>query len=130
MKFIDNADNGWGNDRNLDVHQVTLDGQTYAGDTAANTGGSNSLGVANLYSNGSATFHTGQNDTLVFKVSGDNWQGDVLGLTSSMRSRGGKRAADLLAVDRHDEVLVTLPVVARDLENQSVHSCAHRRSRV
>ncbi|MCJ2107536.1 hypothetical protein MKK70_19540 [Methylobacterium sp. E-041] len=27
VKFIHNADHGWGNDRNLGVHQVTLVGQ-------------------------------------------------------------------------------------------------------
>ncbi|MCJ2104143.1 hypothetical protein MKK70_01835, partial [Methylobacterium sp. E-041] len=57
VKFIDNADNGWGNDRNLYVHQVTLDGQTYAGDLAINHAGNNSNNVANFYFNGSADWH-------------------------------------------------------------------------
>jgi len=77
VQFLDDA---WGGssaaDRNLYVHQVSLDGQVQAGSTSTNTAGSNSNGVANIQSNGTATFHTGGTDTLVFKVSGDSYQGD------------------------------------------------------
>ena len=45
---LDDAYGGWGYDRNLYVHQVTLDGEVHAGSVAA---GSNS--VAGLMSTGS-----------------------------------------------------------------------------
>ncbi|MCJ2010635.1 hypothetical protein MKK60_26885, partial [Methylobacterium sp. J-092] len=89
----------------LYVHQVSLNGQTLAGDAADNHAGYNSGGVANMFNNGSADFHTPATsivtvpatpvipapvvttptapvvtplapDTLVFRVSGDSYQGN------------------------------------------------------
>ncbi|MCJ2107539.1 hypothetical protein MKK70_19590 [Methylobacterium sp. E-041] len=77
VKFIDDAYGGSADkDRNLYVHQVSLNGQGQDGSGSTNNAGSNSNGAANLLGNGTATFHTGGDDTLVFKVSGDSWQGD------------------------------------------------------
>jgi hypothetical protein len=76
VKFIDDVYGGSSAaDRNLYLHQISLNGQVQAGSTSTNTAGSNSNGVANMLSNGTATFHTGGTDTLVFKVSGDSYQG-------------------------------------------------------
>ncbi|WP_336488119.1 carbohydrate-binding domain-containing protein [Methylobacterium nigriterrae] len=92
ITFLDDAYGGWpAADRNLYVHQISLDGTVYAGSTAENAAGYNSNGVANLYSSGSATIHTlavsappasaptappaQPSDTLVLRVSGDSWQG-------------------------------------------------------
>ena len=58
VKFIDDA---WGGsaatDRNLYVHQVSLNGQVQAGDLADNHAGTNTGGVAYLLSNGTAEWH-------------------------------------------------------------------------
>jgi endoglucanase len=76
VKFIDDVYGGSSAaDRNLYVHQISLNGQVQAGSTSDNTAGPNSNGVANLWNSGTATFHTGGTDTLVFKVSGDSYQG-------------------------------------------------------
>jgi len=58
VQFLDDA---WGGsaatDRNLYVHQVSLNGHIQAGDLADNHAGTNISGVANLLSNGTADWH-------------------------------------------------------------------------
>jgi hypothetical protein len=43
---------------------MILDGHAYSGDAAVNTAGWNNNGVAGIYSNGDATFHTTATDIL------------------------------------------------------------------
>lgn len=58
VTFLDDA---WGGsdatDRNLYVHQVSLNGHSVAGDNASNTAGPISNGVADLLGHGSASFY-------------------------------------------------------------------------
>ena len=58
VTFLDDA---WGGsdatDRNLYVHQISLNGQTVTGDSASNTAGPISDGVADLIKHGAATLH-------------------------------------------------------------------------
>ena len=65
VRFLDDA---WGGtataDRNLFVHQITLNGHAYSGDAPINNAGYNQGAVAGLYSNGDATFHTAASDML------------------------------------------------------------------
>lgn len=58
VQFLDDVYGGSATaDRNLYVHQVSLNGHTLAGDAADNHAGYNSGGVANMFNNGSADFH-------------------------------------------------------------------------
>ncbi len=58
VTFINDAWSGSAaTDRNLYVHQISFNGEAYAGDLASNAAGYNSYGVANLYSQGSADWH-------------------------------------------------------------------------
>ncbi|MCJ2038551.1 hypothetical protein MKK55_06215 [Methylobacterium sp. J-059] len=65
IRFLDDASGGTtATDRNLYVHEMILDGHAYSGDAAVNTAGWNNNGVAGIYSNGDATFHTTATDIL------------------------------------------------------------------
>ncbi|MBV9078117.1 MAG: autotransporter-associated beta strand repeat-containing protein [Methylobacteriaceae bacterium] len=90
VEFVNDAFGGTAaTDRNLYVAQVTLNGDTVAGESATTVGGYSGQGAANLFSNGTATFFRvgptagssgavdpGQTDHVVVTVSGDSWQGD------------------------------------------------------
>jgi hypothetical protein len=85
VKFVNDA---WGGtastDRNLYVDSLTVNGQTYQGEAAINSGtaglASSDPHAAELYTNGTLAFNVASQPTsgagLTLHVSGDAWQGD------------------------------------------------------
>ena len=78
VQFINDLFNGPGQDRNLYVDKLTLNGQVFEGETAAYNGGATLPDAAVLYGNSSLVFDISHAaDTLAFRVSGDAFVGDA-----------------------------------------------------
>ncbi len=77
VSFTNDAWAGAGQDRNLYVRDLTLNGETYDAGTARSTAGYTYANVAPLATNGTVAFDTdAEADVLILKVSGDSWDGD------------------------------------------------------
>lgn len=93
VQFLNDAwGGGTGLDRNLYVEHLTVNGRHFAGDSAVNTAGTNTAGVAVMGSNGTATFDLA--DTLLLRVSADSYNGDPQFIvTVDGRQIGGMQTA-------------------------------------
>ncbi|TXM65671.1 hypothetical protein FV226_24575 [Methylobacterium sp. WL12] len=77
VEFVDDLNAGAGQDRNLYVDSINLNGTTYKGsDASVPHGQGQTTYSAELWTNASAVFSTGP-DTLHFRVSEDAYKGDA-----------------------------------------------------
>lgn len=77
VTFTNDAWGGPGQDRNLYVRDLTINGETHDAGIATSTAGHAASNVAALVTNGTLTFDTSQEaDTLIFRVAGDSHEGE------------------------------------------------------